>query len=200
MNEDAVHDSLLEPSNLWGLRHLVVSGNCRLGSGALVDACHAADIDVTFTAALRPVDRTVAERFAYVVQRAIDARANAGASGGETESEYLPSLVGDDCGTHFVQRPPGRAWRPLEAVEVDSFLLDVWLVSREAADQREGRPWLTLLVDKSSETVFGHHVCFDAASAAVVLTALAQNGLDLNASAALCGFQSFDEQSSETSS
>lgn len=195
MNDNPVHDALLEPSNLWGLRHLVVSGDCRLGSGFLVDACQAADIGLTYASSLRPAKRSVAERFACAVQRELDARAKAGASGSETVSEYLSSLVGNDCSAHRVRRPPARAWRPLEVVEVESFLLDIQLLNREATRRIERRPWSTLLVDKSSETVFGHHVSFDPPSAAVVLAALAQNGLDLNASAVLCGLQSSDEQS-----
>ncbi len=192
MTDESPHDALVEPSNLWGLRQLVVSGDCRLDSNVLVDACQAADIDLTYAAALWPTHRSAAERFARAVQRELDARAKGQSSESQTGSECLSSLVEDDCGTAPFRRPPGRALRPLEVVEVDCFLLDIRLLNREGARPKRRRPWLTLLVDRSSETVFGHHVSLGPPSAAVVLAALKQNGLDLSASAVHCGFQSAD--------
>lgn len=193
MTDEPLHDAPAEPSNLWGLRRLVVSGDCRLGAGVLVDACQAADIELTFTAALQPTNRSVAERFACAVQREVAASAKGEASGSETMAEHCSGPAdGESVAAHFA-RPPGRALRPLEVVGVDCFLLDIRLAKLEGTRRRVGRPWLTLLVDKSSAKVFGHYVSFNPPSAAVVLAALERNGLDLKASAALAGFQSVGE-------
>jgi putative transposase len=64
-----------------------------------------------------------------------------------------------------------RSTRPLERVEIDHFLADVYLRC-EHTGKILGRPWITLVVDHYSRMVLGYHITFAPPSAESVLAAL----------------------------
>jgi len=63
-----------------------------------------------------------------------------------------------------------RTYRPLERAEIDNFLVDVHLVDDEGV--RQGRPWLTIVIDRHTGMVLGYYLSFAAPSTASMLAAL----------------------------
>ncbi len=61
--------------------------------------------------------------------------------------------------------------RPLERVEIDHFLADVYLVDPETGALLP-RPWITIVVDHYSGAILGYHISFAPPCATSVLAAL----------------------------
>ncbi len=62
----------------------------------------------------------------------------------------------------FQRRTPPD--RPLEEVEIDHCLIDLWIVD-PVSGKPIGRPWLTAIIDRATRVILGMHISFEASYA-----------------------------------
>ena len=61
------------------------------------------------------------------------------------------------------RRPPER---PLEEVEIDHCLLDIWIID-PISGKPVGRPWITAIIDRATRAILGVHISYEASYASV---------------------------------